>query len=107
MGLNNIDAFIREVGLDGHDTRWKDDANCLDIDPEFFFPERGMSTRAAKEVCSGCGVRMECLEYALTNGEEHGVWGGMSVRERRRLRQSRGDASRRVVALSGAIPSGI
>ena len=68
---------------------WQDQANCLGVDPDLFFPERGASTREAKEVCRGCVVRLECLEYALDNAEKFGIWGGMSERERRRLRRAR------------------
>ena len=50
-------------------TDWKARANCMGVDPDLFFPERGMSTREAKEVCRGCVVREDCLEYALANGE--------------------------------------
>ena len=71
------------------DTDWKDVSNCLGVDPDLFFPERGASTREAKEVCRGCVVRVECLEYALQNGEKFGIWGGMSERERRRIRRQR------------------
>ena len=73
---------------------WQDQANCLGVDPDLFFPERGASTREAKEVCRGCVVREACLEYALTNGEKFGIWGGMSERERRRLRRARALARR-------------
>jgi WhiB family redox-sensing transcriptional regulator len=80
---------------DSHDDRsWHDQANCLGVDPDLFFPERGASTREAKEVCRGCVVREECLEYALSNGEKFGIWGGMSERERRRLRRARALARR-------------
>ena len=68
---------------------WQDFANCLGVDPDLFFPERGASTREAKEVCRGCIVREDCLEYALQNGEKFGIWGGMSERERRRIRRQR------------------
>ena len=71
------------------DRGWQDYANCLGVDPDLFFPERGASTREAKEVCRGCVVRQECLEYALANGEKFGIWGGMSERERRRIRRQR------------------
>ena len=53
------------------------------------FPSAGASTREAKEVCRGCVAREDCLEYALDNGEKFGIWGGMSERERRRLRRAR------------------
>ena len=68
---------------------WKSKANCMGVDPDLFFPERGMSTREAKEVCRGCVVREDCLEYALANGEKFGIWGGLSERERRRIRRAR------------------
>ena len=73
---------------------WQDYANCLGVDPDLFFPERGASTREAKEVCKGCVVREDCLEYALANGEKFGIWGGLSERERRRIRRQRALARR-------------
>ena len=71
------------------DTSWQEFSNCLGVDPDLFFPERGASTREAKEVCRGCVVREDCLEFALANGEKFGIWGGMSERERRRIRRQR------------------
>ncbi len=71
------------------DTTWQEFSNCLGVDPDLFFPERGASTREAKEVCRGCVVREDCLEFALANGEKFGIWGGMSERERRRVRRQR------------------
>ncbi|MEI6855500.1 MAG: WhiB family transcriptional regulator [Acidimicrobiaceae bacterium] len=71
------------------DRGWQSRANCMGVDPDLFFPERGASTREAKEVCRGCVVKDDCLEYALDNGEKFGIWGGMSERERRRLRRAR------------------
>jgi WhiB family redox-sensing transcriptional regulator len=68
---------------------WADFSNCLGVDPDIFSPERGASTREAKEVCSGCVVRDECLEYALITGQKFGVWGGLTERERRRIRRQR------------------
>ncbi len=74
---------------DHEEPSWHDFANCLGVDPDLFFPERGASTKEAKEVCRGCVVREDCLEYALQNGEKFGIWGGMSERERRRIRRQR------------------
>jgi len=68
---------------------WQRSANCLGVDPDLFFPERGGSTREAKEVCRGCVVQEDCLQYALDNSEKFGIWGGYSERERRRLRRRR------------------
>ena len=66
---------------------WQDRALCAQTDPEAFFPEKGGSTREAKRVCRSCEVRAECLEYALEHDERFGIWGGMSERERRRLKR--------------------
>jgi WhiB family transcriptional regulator, redox-sensing transcriptional regulator len=74
------------------DETWRLSALCAETDPEAFFPEKGGSTREAKRVCVGCDVRAECLEFALTNDERFGIWGGLSERERRRLRMTRRDA---------------
>ena len=73
----------------GGDESWRLDALCAETDPEAFFPEKGGSTREAKRVCVGCDVRAECLEYALASDERFGIWGGLSERERRRLRLAR------------------
>ncbi len=66
---------------------WQERALCAQTDPEAFFPEKGGSTREAKKVCISCDVRSECLEYALENDERFGIWGGLSERERRRLKK--------------------
>ena len=67
---------------------WQERALCAQTDPEAFFPEKGGSTREAKRVCGVCDVKVECLEYALSNDERFGIWGGLSERERRRLKRS-------------------
>ena len=66
---------------------WQADALCAQTDPEAFFPEKGGSTRDAKRTCSGCEVKAQCLEYALENDERFGIWGGLSERERRKLKK--------------------
>lgn len=79
-----------EVG----DGEWRVLANCQGVDPDLFFIERGESSSPAKAVCRACLVREPCLEYALTNCEKFGVWGGLSERERRRMRQERNRSRR-------------
>ena len=74
--------------------KWQSKANCLGVDPELFFPERGASTREAKEVCRGCVVQSDCLEYAIAHCEKFGIWGGLSERERRKVRRGRSIARR-------------
>jgi WhiB family redox-sensing transcriptional regulator len=72
---------------------WQARGACRGCNPEIFFPERGESTREAKAICRGCGVREECLEYALAAVEKFGIWGGLSERERRRIRRQRREGS--------------
>ena len=66
---------------------WQERSLCAQTDPEAFFPEKGGSTREAKRVCLSCDVRSECLEYALAHDERFGILGGLSERERRRLKR--------------------
>lgn len=74
---------------DAPDMSWYELGDGQGVDPDLFFPERGASTEEAKAVCAGCAVREQCLEFALTNGEKFGIWGGLSERERRRIRRER------------------
>jgi WhiB family transcriptional regulator, redox-sensing transcriptional regulator len=67
--------------------QWQERALCAQTDPEAFFPEKGGSTREAKRICLGCEVRDACLDYALAHDERFGIWGGLSERERRRLKR--------------------
>jgi WhiB family transcriptional regulator, redox-sensing transcriptional regulator len=69
------------------DDLWQEKALCAQTDPEAFFPEKGGSTREAKRICQGCEVRDACLDYALAHDERFGIWGGLSERERRRLKR--------------------
>lgn len=73
--------------LSPEDPEWHGRALCAQTDPEAFFPEKGGSTRDAKKICTGCEVRAECLSYALEHDERFGIWGGLSERERRRLKR--------------------
>src|SRR5712691_10776513 len=77
------------LGLFGlaEEQTWQERALCAQTDPEAFFPEKGGSTREAKRICTTCEVRAECLEYALEHDERFGIWGGMSERERRRMKR--------------------
>ena len=69
------------------DDQWQERALCAQTDPEAFFPEKGGSTREAKRICQGCEVKDACLDYALAHDERFGIWGGLSERERRRLKR--------------------
>jgi WhiB family redox-sensing transcriptional regulator len=75
--------------------RWRKLAACRGTDLEVFFPERGESAEPARQVCAACPVRQPCLDYAITNRITHGIWGGLTERERRTLRSGWVRASRR------------
>ncbi|MFI7481083.1 WhiB family transcriptional regulator [Kocuria sp. M1R5S2] len=80
-------AGLYAVEEDEGELAWQTDALCAQTDPEAFFPEKGGSTRDAKRVCEACPVQAECLDYAMSKDEKFGIWGGLSERERRRLRR--------------------
>ncbi|OLR91110.1 WhiB family transcriptional regulator [Actinokineospora bangkokensis] len=90
------EAPAEELGVlagffdDADEQEWQERALCAQTDPEAFFPEKGGSTREAKRICLGCEVRAECLEYALAHDERFGIWGGLSERERRKLKKRAG-----------------
>jgi WhiB family redox-sensing transcriptional regulator len=70
---------------------WMKEALCAETDPEIFFPEKYESVAAtAKKVCAECDVAKQCLEYALRNNEQYGIWGGLSLIERRALKRQSG-----------------
>ena len=79
--------------LDGYELAWQDLANCRGADPDLFFPERGASTRTAKGICRECSVQAGCLEFAIVSSEKFGIWGGLSERERRKIRRERSIAA--------------
>lgn len=81
---------LRRPDDEGNALAWQSDSLCAQTDPEAFFPEKGGSTRDAKKICVSCEVRVQCLEYALQNDERFGIWGGLSERERRKLRKQAG-----------------
>src|SRR3712207_5752346 len=87
QGLGQGIAGLLGIGAEADAQSWQEQALCAETDPEAFFPEKGGSTREAKKICTGCEVKAQCLEYALSNDERFGIWGGLSERERRRLRR--------------------
>ena len=82
-----LTTLIEQLEL--RDLAWQDMANCKGADPDLFFPERGASTRKAKSICRECQVQTQCLEFAIVASEKFGIWGGLSERERRRIRRQR------------------
>ncbi len=86
-GMDEMFDAVARSGSEMDAEQWQERALCAQTDPEAFFPEKGGSTREAKRICLGCEVRDECLEYALAHDERFGIWGGLSERERRRLKR--------------------
>jgi WhiB family redox-sensing transcriptional regulator len=71
-----------------HDASWRLQALCAGKPAEWWYPERGgafVELELSKALCRSCPVRRQCLDYALATHQTEGVWGGMSVGERRRL----------------------
>jgi WhiB family transcriptional regulator, redox-sensing transcriptional regulator len=75
------------------DTNWMARGNCRYEPPATFFPSDGVGVEVAKQICGTCSVKDQCLAYALDNRIDHGVWGGTSERQRRRLLKKRKAAS--------------
>jgi WhiB family redox-sensing transcriptional regulator len=71
------------------DTSWMAKGRCRNMDPAIFFPSDGVGVLQAQRICAACPVKVPCLEYALANHIDHGVWGGASERERRRILRRR------------------
>jgi WhiB family transcriptional regulator, redox-sensing transcriptional regulator len=71
------------------DTEWMAEGKCRELPPAMFFPSDGLGVQAAQRICVDCPVSDQCLEYALANRIDHGVWGGRSERERRRILRAR------------------
>ena len=67
---------------------WMDDALCRQVGFDLFFPDKGDNAAAALAVCRGCPVTTDCLNYALSSGMVHGVWGGTTEAQRRRMRRA-------------------
>ncbi|HJP15586.1 MAG TPA: WhiB family transcriptional regulator [Acidimicrobiales bacterium] len=68
---------------------WMEQSACTDFSSDVFFPSDGMGVINAKSICENCSVSKSCLEYALHNHIDHGVWGGCSERQRRRILKAR------------------
>lgn len=68
---------------------WRNHAACRGVDAGIFYPTSEDEAAPAKAICAMCSVRQPCLEYALTNRERDGVWGGATEKERRRIVRQR------------------
>jgi WhiB family redox-sensing transcriptional regulator len=75
------------------ETEWMARGNCANEPPAMFFPSDGVGVEVARRICATCPVKEPCLEHALAHRIDHGVWGGASERERRRILKRRRLAS--------------
>jgi WhiB family redox-sensing transcriptional regulator len=80
---------LRNVHQVPDEYAWMLQGECRGADTRAFFPSNGLGVEAAQRICRGCPVQNECLEYALLNRIDQGVWGGASERERRRILRQR------------------
>jgi WhiB family redox-sensing transcriptional regulator len=71
------------------ETSWMARGHCAAHPPSTFFPSDGVGVEVARRICEGCPVESRCLDYALRNRIDHGVWGGCSERQRRRILKAR------------------
>ena len=87
---------------------WQYRAACRGADLTVFFPGRGESAEPARQICAGCPLRQPCLDYALSHGITHGIWGGLAERDRRvlRTRQARAARQERDTAIAAASAAG-
>lgn len=95
--LKRQPSRLRAVQQIPDEYAWMLRGSCRGADTREFFPSNGLGVEAAQQICRQCPVQEECLEYALQNHIEQGVWGGASERERRRILRRR----RRAAALGG------
>jgi len=77
------------VSVSAKEIVWRELGACRGLEPSIFFPEEDDEADDAKAVCQSCGVRVACLEHALSVREKQGVWGGATERERRRIIRQR------------------
>ncbi len=81
----------RMLGAHGEaaDTSWMNSGKCREYPPNTFFPSDSVGVSIARRICAVCPMKAICLEYALDNQIEHGIWGGTSERARRRMVRAR------------------
>jgi len=90
--------LARELGISDGDQTWKKRGACVDFPSVWWFPEKGhghnqQPARQAKEICRGCDVRVECLEYAITHNEVYGLWGGLGYKDRVKIKKLKAGAA--------------
>ncbi len=82
------------------DQDWRALASCTKTDPDLWFAVGAREHKLAKKICRECPVRRDCLAYAMDEPVDHGVWGGLTERERRRYRRQAGEEGWRSLLVS-------
>jgi WhiB family transcriptional regulator, redox-sensing transcriptional regulator len=100
--LTHMDDTFSLLPPDHRTPKWMLRARCREVSSSEFFPSDGVGVERARRVCAECPVKTECLEYALKYRIDHGVWGGCSERERRRILKRRRSGRSTVSASSSA-----
>jgi WhiB family redox-sensing transcriptional regulator len=87
---------------------WKDDAACKGHAPSLWYPLRrgDANHHKAVAICTECPVRDACLEHALTTNETHGIWGGLTEGQRKRVLQLQDRGVTAVTAAAWALLTG-
>ena len=95
LGRNATSTSVDKSPINNYHVRdWMENAKCRGGEPNTFFPSEGVGVAEAKMFCLDCVVRAACLEYAIENGQVHGVWGGASERERKEIARNHRNASK-------------
>jgi WhiB family transcriptional regulator, redox-sensing transcriptional regulator len=84
--LHPFDELIKQIV---GDQTWKDRAACKGLDVTIFYPERGANPNRAQPICGECPVQQQCQDFAIDNDEQHGIWGGVALRKRRKIAKTR------------------
>lgn len=79
------------------DQDWRAHGACSGTDPNLWFAVGAIEHRHAKSICRRCPVREQCLAYAMEAPVDHGIWGGLTERERRRFRRQAADGNWRAL----------
>ncbi|SLH31856.1 Putative transcriptional regulator, WhiB family [Mycobacteroides abscessus subsp. massiliense] len=68
------------------DLSWQDEAACRGLPTEWWFPQQGSSheCQRAKAISRSCPVKAQCLQFAIEVHDQHGIYAGLSLRDRRK-----------------------
>lgn len=75
--------------FDYHNEDWMLSGACVDMNPELWFtPPENPAVKQAVAICQTCPVRVRCLDYALATDSAWGVWGGLTEKQRRKIKEN-------------------